>query len=104
MNPLEGENVIQILRDACDECPVDRFVVTEACRGCLGHKCHEVCPNMLIIILNQRAYINQNLCIECGRCHAVCPFNAISDVQRPCLALSMQCRGNSYWRRKSFHR
>lgn len=85
MNPLEGENVIQILRDACDECPVDRFVVTEACRGCLGHKCHEVCPKDAIIILNQRAYINQNLCIECGRCHAVCPFNAISDVQRPCL-------------------
>ena len=38
----KGENVIKIIRSACDECPVYRYVVTEACRGCLAHKCHEV--------------------------------------------------------------
>ena len=85
INPLEGENVIHILKEACDECPIDRFVVTEACRGCLGHKCQEVCPKNAIIIVNHRAYINQELCIECGKCHDNCPYNAISDVQRPCL-------------------
>ena len=86
IEPLkEGENVIRIIRSACDECPVDRFVVTEACRGCLAHKCHEVCPRNAITIVNHRAYINQELCIECGRCHDVCPFGAISDVLRPCL-------------------
>ena len=86
IEPLkEGENVIKIIRSACDECPVDRFVVTEACRGCLAHKCHEVCPRNAITIVNHRAYINQELCIECGRCHDVCPFGAISDVLRPCL-------------------
>lgn len=85
IEPFNEENVIHILRDACDECPVDRFIVTEACRGCLGHKCHEVCPKNAIFLVNQRAYINQELCIECGRCKSVCPFNAISDVQRPCL-------------------
>lgn len=85
INPLEGSNVIKILRAACDECPVDRFIITEACRGCLGHKCHETCPKDAIFIVNQRAYINQEKCIECGRCKAVCPFNAISDVQRPCI-------------------
>lgn len=85
MEPLKGDNVIQILPEACDECPIDRFVVTEACRGCLGHKCHENCPKDAIIIMNQRAYIDQNKCIECGRCKAVCPFNAISEVQRPCI-------------------
>lgn len=85
INPLDKENVITIIEDACDECPIDRFVVTEACRGCLGHKCHENCPKDAIMIINQRAYIDQNKCIECGRCKSVCPFNAISDVQRPCM-------------------
>ena len=85
IEPLKGTNVINILHDACDECPVNRFMVTEACRGCLAHKCVEACPKDAIYIVNQHAYINQNLCIECGRCHAACPFNAISDVQRPCI-------------------
>lgn len=86
LEPLKkDENVIKIIRSACDECPVDRFVVTEACRGCLAHKCHEVCPRGAISIINHRAYINQELCVECGRCHSVCPFGAISDVLRPCL-------------------
>lgn len=85
IKPLEGDNVIHILRSACDECPIDRYVVTEACRGCLAHKCQEVCPKNAIMIMGQRAYINQQLCIECGRCKTVCPFNAISDVQRPCI-------------------
>ncbi|MCQ4725380.1 4Fe-4S dicluster domain-containing protein [Anaerotignum faecicola] len=85
IEPLEGDNVIHILTSACDECPVDRYVVTEACRGCLAHKCHEVCPKDAIMIVGQRAYINQHMCIECGRCKDACPFTAISDVQRPCL-------------------
>ncbi|HCT63760.1 MAG TPA: ferredoxin [Lachnospiraceae bacterium] len=85
IEPLKGDNVIHILRSACDECPIDRYVVTEACRGCLAHKCKEVCPKNAIVIMGQRAYINQQLCIECGRCKSVCPFNAISDVQRPCI-------------------
>lgn len=79
------EHVIRVLDSACEECPIDRFVVTEACRGCLGHKCQEVCPRNAITVVNQRAYINQNLCIECGRCKEVCPFNAISEVMRPCM-------------------
>jgi len=85
IKPLQKENVISILQDACDECPVNRFMITEACRGCLAHKCQEVCPRNAIFIVNQHAYINQELCIECGRCHDACPFNAISDVQRPCI-------------------
>lgn len=85
VNPLEGDNVIHILKSACDGCPVDRYVVTEACRGCLAHKCKDVCPKNAISIVGQRAYINQALCIECGRCKSVCPFNAISDVLRPCI-------------------
>jgi [FeFe] hydrogenase (group B1/B3) len=36
------------------------------------------------MMISGRAYINQEKCIECGRCKTVCQFNAISDVERPC--------------------
>ncbi len=85
LNPAKDDRVINVLDSACDECPIDRFVVTEACRGCLGHKCQEVCPKHAITIVNHRSYINQEICIECGRCKEVCPFNAISEVKRPCV-------------------
>lgn len=85
LEPSINNRIINVLDSACDECPIDRFVVTEACRGCLGHNCMEVCPRNAITIVNHRSYINQNLCIECGKCKQVCPFNAISEVKRPCV-------------------
>jgi len=36
-------------------------------------------------MVNKRAHINQDKCIECGKCRSVCPFEAISDVKRPCI-------------------
>lgn len=80
----ENKNVIEVLEIACDQCPINRFFVTEACRGCLAHRCREACPRGAIYHLNQRAYIDQNKCIECGRCKEACPYNAIADVMRPC--------------------
>lgn len=85
LEPTKDDRIINVLDSACDECPIDRFVVTEACRGCLGHQCQGVCPKGAITIVNHRAYINQELCIECGKCKSVCPFNAISEVMRPCI-------------------
>ena len=85
LEPTKDNRVINVLDSACDECPLDRFVVSDSCRGCLGHKCQEVCPRGAISIVNHRAYINQDLCIECGRCKQVCPFGAISEVMRPCM-------------------
>jgi [FeFe] hydrogenase (group B1/B3) len=80
----DNPNIIEVLNVACDECPIHRFTITEACRGCLAHKCAEVCPVDAIFTVNQRSYINTELCIECGKCKTVCPYNAISDVMRPC--------------------
>ncbi len=85
LEPSKDDRVINVLDSACDECPIDRFVVSDSCRGCLGHKCQENCPRHAITIVKHRAYINQELCIECGRCKQVCPFNAISEVMRPCI-------------------
>lgn len=80
----KNHNIIEVINIACDECPIDRFTITEACRGCLARKCSEVCPVGAIYNVHQRSYIDTNKCIECGRCKSVCPYNAISDVMRPC--------------------
>lgn len=94
VSPLKTNNVINVLPIACDECPVDRFVVTEACRGCLAHKCYDNCPKNAIFFVNQKAYIDQSKCVECGRCKPGCPFNAISEVQRPCIR---SCSANALY-------
>lgn len=88
----DKENVVNVIDLACDECPLYRFSVTEACRGCLAHHCRENCPVGAIEIINKRAHINQEKCLECGKCAAVCPFEAISDVKRPCKTA---CRTNA---------
>jgi len=80
----KNKNVIEVIGIACDECPIQRFSVTEACRGCLTHKCIQVCPVGAIHSINRRSYIDPNKCIECGKCRTACPYNAISDVMRPC--------------------
>ncbi|SHJ28166.1 [FeFe] hydrogenase, group B1/B3 [Dethiosulfatibacter aminovorans DSM 17477] len=80
------DEVIKVIDIACDECPINRFSVTEACRGCLAHHCVESCPVGAIEIINKRAHINQEKCIECGKCSSACQFNAISDVRRPCIS------------------
>ncbi|MCB2294943.1 4Fe-4S dicluster domain-containing protein [Clostridium algoriphilum] len=80
----KNKNVIEVISIACDECPIQRFSVTEACRGCLTHKCIQACPVGAIHSINRRSYIDTNKCIECGKCKTACPYNAISDVMRPC--------------------
>lgn len=80
----EADPIIEIIELACDECPIERFRVTEACRGCLAHRCIQACPRNAIMIVKGRAFIDQEKCVECGRCRDACSYNAISDVMRPC--------------------
>jgi hypothetical protein len=36
-------NIIEVIDIACDECPMGGYEVTNACRGCLAHRCEDVC-------------------------------------------------------------
>ena len=72
-----NDQVVNTINLACDECPVYRFSVTEACRGCLAHHCRENCPVGAIEIINKRAHINQEKWKECGKCSADSPYEAI---------------------------
>ena len=39
----EDGTVVGVLPIACDECPVDGIQVSNACRGCLAHRCKDNC-------------------------------------------------------------
>ncbi len=78
-------NVIEVIEIACDECPVGGYEVTNACRGCLAHRCEDVCKfGALSFDLNHVAHIDKTKCKECGACAKVCPFTAIVNHKRPC--------------------
>ncbi|MBQ8296832.1 MAG: 4Fe-4S dicluster domain-containing protein [Ruminococcus sp.] len=79
-------NVIEVIDIACDECPMGGYQVSEACRGCMAHRCEDVCPkNAITFDSQQKAHIDKAKCIECGRCAKVCPYNAIVNHIRPCI-------------------
>ena len=78
-------NVIEVIEIACDECPVGGFEVTNACRGCLAHRCEDVCRfGAISFDHNHVAHIDKSKCKECGACAKVCPFTAIVSRKRPC--------------------
>lgn len=81
---LKNKNIVQVLDSACAECPIQRFVVTDNCQKCLGKNCLNACKFGAITIGRNKASINPDMCKECGKCAQACPYNAISDHQRPC--------------------
>ncbi|MBQ8578664.1 MAG: 4Fe-4S dicluster domain-containing protein [Clostridia bacterium] len=78
-------NIIEVIDIACDECPAAGYEVTDSCRGCLAHRCEDVCKRgALSFDHNHVAHIDKTKCVECGACAKVCPYSAIVNRKRPC--------------------
>lgn len=78
-------NFIEVIDIACDECPAAGYEVTDSCRGCLAHRCEDVCKRgALSFDHNHVAHIDKSKCVECGQCAKVCPYTAIINRKRPC--------------------
>lgn len=81
----ENPNVIEVIETACDECPMGGYEVTNSCRGCLAHRCEDVCRRGAISFdHNHVAHIDKSKCVDCGACAKVCPYTAIVNRKRPC--------------------
>ncbi len=78
--------LMQVIPSACNACPENRYEVTNLCMGCVAHPCSEVCPKGAVSFVNGKSFIDQDKCIKCGRCKAVCPYDAICHRERPCAA------------------
>ncbi len=78
-------NVIEVINIACDECPSSGYVVTSSCRGCLTHRCFDVCRfGAISFDDNYTAKIDSTKCVDCGACSKICPYHAIISSKRPC--------------------
>ena len=76
--------LMQVIPSACESCEENKYEVSNMCKGCLAHPCSEVCPKGAISMVNGKSYIDQEKCIKCGKCKAVCPYDAIAKKERPC--------------------
>ena len=78
--------LMQVIPSACNKCPENAYIVTDRCMGCTAHPCREVCPRGAITMVHGKSHIDPEKCIKCGKCKAVCPYDAISHQVRPCAA------------------
>ena len=76
--------LMQVIPSACNSCPTNNYMVTDKCMGCVAHPCREVCPRGAISMKNGKSVIDQEKCVKCGKCKAICPYDAISHQVRPC--------------------
>ena len=81
----KNPNIIEVIDIACDGCPEGGYTVTEDCRGCIAHRCEDVCKRGAITFdEHQKAHIDKDKCVNCGQCAKVCPYTAIANHKRPC--------------------
>lgn len=85
-NKIIQKPIVNVIKIGCERCPTSSFMVSDLCRACMAHPCTIVCPVKCIAKDDDGAVIDQDICIRCGKCAQVCPYNAIIYRERPCAA------------------
>ena len=81
----DPSQVVHVIPCACEGCPITKITVTQNCQSCLAKKCAKACPFGAITCTPRGAVIDQDKCRKCGKCVAACPYNAIVEIERPCM-------------------
>jgi len=79
-----NDKIISIVDMSCAACQQHTYIVTDICMGCEARPCETNCPKDAVKIINGKSIINYDLCVSCGKCFQVCPFNAIAYSPVPC--------------------
>ena len=80
----ESRNVVAVIPAACDDCPIQDYMITDICRFCLGKACLNACRFGAISPGDTRMHIDPAKCKSCGMCAKSCPYGAIVHTERPC--------------------
>ena len=85
---LEREKItwpmLTVLDEACNACVRSHYMVTNACQACVARPCKMNCGKKAIEIVNGRAHIDEENCVNCGLCMQNCPYHAIIKIPVPC--------------------
>lgn len=77
-------NRLSVIDIACSACIKSQYVITNVCRGCFAQPCRLNCPKQAISIVNGKAHIDHDLCVNCGKCYEVCPYHSVVKIPVPC--------------------
>nr|WP_321450541.1 monomeric [FeFe] hydrogenase [uncultured Carboxylicivirga sp.] len=75
---------LTIVDEACSSCVQVNYTVSNLCQGCEGRPCQVNCPKNAITVINGKANIDHQACVNCGLCQKACPFHAIAYLPVPC--------------------
>ena len=81
---VAGRRPLALIGEACNACVKTRYLVTEACQGCLARPCKMNCPKGALVVEGGRARIDPAKCVNCGLCMKNCPYTAIVKLPVPC--------------------
>ena len=76
---------LHVMDEACSSCLKINYEVSNLCRGCVARPCYTNCPKDAIYYdKDDKAHIDHDKCISCGKCHQACPYHAIIYMPIPC--------------------
>lgn len=81
------EEILTVVDEACTSCVKAQYVVSNLCRGCVARPCIMNCPKQAVSMVNGKAEIDSDKCINCGICKKQCQYHAIIHVPIPCEAV-----------------